>query len=255
MNWVLVEKRSHTLVVTLNRPEKRNAVNFEMAEELEKIWNNFEKDEELRVGIITGAGDNFCSGADLNDLERLASRLLNKNGPLGFTRMNLSKPIIAAISGYCVAGGLEIALCADIRIADESAKFGVLNRRFGVPLIDGGTQRLPRIVGLGRALELILTGKLIEATEAHRIGLVNEVVPKGNVLNRALEIAELLSSYPQIAMRNDRKALLNGLGLSLRDGFEIEAKIGLETIRDETIFLHARKFLEDRKGRHGERLE
>lgn len=255
MNFVLTERRSQTLIITLNRPEKRNAINFDMAEELEMVWKDFEKDEELRVGIITGAGENFCSGADLNDLDRLANRTLNENGPLGFTRMILSKPVIAAVSGYCVAGGLEIALWADIRIADETAKFGVLNRRFGVPLIDGGTQRLPRIVGLGNALDLILTGKLIDAKEAYRIGLVNEIVPKGFALNRALEIAEILCSYPQVGMKNDRKAVYYGLGLSLEKGLEIEAELGLETIKDGAFIKEVKRFKEERKGRHGDKLD
>lgn len=254
MNLISIEKRSHILIVTLNRPEKRNAVNFEMAEELEKIWKDFERDDELYVGVITGSGENFCSGADLSDLYRLASRVGNENGPLGSTRIILSKPVIAAISGYCVAGGLEIALWADIRIADETAKFGVLNRRFGVPLIDGGTQRLPKIVGLGNALELILTGRLIDAKEAYRIGLVNEIVPKGFALKRALEIAEMLCSYPQVAMRNDRKAVYHGLGQSLEKGLEIEAKFGFETINDGAFLEKARKFVEEKKGRHGEEL-
>ncbi|MCS7144801.1 MAG: crotonase/enoyl-CoA hydratase family protein [Archaeoglobaceae archaeon] len=255
MSLILTEKRSHILVVTINRAEKRNAINLEMAEELEKVWNNFEKDDNLYVGIITGAGDNFCAGADLGDLERLATRVGSKNGPLGFTRMTLSKPVIASISGYCVAGGFEIALWADIRIADESAKFGILNRRFGVPLIDGGTQRLPKIVGLGNALDLILTGKLIDAKEAHRIGLVNEIVPKGLALKRALEIAELISSHPQVPMRNDRKAVFEGFGLSLEDALEIEAKLGYESIRNGTDFLKVRRFIAEGKGKHGERLQ
>lgn len=251
----MTEKRSHILIVTLNRPEKRNAINLEMAEELERIWTNFEEDDDLYIGIITGAGDNFCSGADLGDLERLASRIWNKNGPLGFTRMMLSKPVIASISGYCVAGGLEIALWADIRIADESARFGILNRRFGVPLIDGGTQRLPKIVGLGNALDLILTGKLIDVKEAHRIGLVNEIVPRGLALKRALEIAEIISSCPQIPMRNDRKAVFEGFGLSLGDGLEIEAKLGYESIRSGTDFLKVKRFIAEGKGKHGERFQ
>ncbi|MDI9645084.1 MAG: crotonase/enoyl-CoA hydratase family protein [Archaeoglobales archaeon] len=255
MSLVLAEKRSHILVVTLNRPEKRNAINFEMAEELENIWKNFEEDDELYVGIITGSGENFCAGADLGDLEKLMTRIESKGGPLGFTRMTLSKPVIAAISGYCVAGGLEIALWADLRIADESAKFGVLNRRFGVPLVNGGTQRLPRIVGLGKALELILTGKLIDAGEAYRMGLVNELTPKGQALNRALELAEVLCSYPQKPMRNDRKAVFEGLGLSIEKGLDVEAKFGRESIKDGAAFLLAKKFLEDKKGRHGERLK
>lgn len=253
MSLILTEKKRHILLVTLNRAEKRNAINFEMAEELEKIWKDFERDNELYVGIITGEGGNFCSGADLGDLERLANRVRNESGPLGFTRIFLSKPVISAISGYCVAGGLEIALWTDIRIADETAKFGVLNRRFDVPLIDGGTQRLPRIVGLGNALDLILTGKLIDAKEAYRIGLVSEVVPKGFALKRALEIAEMLCSYPQTAMRNDRKAVYLGLGESLEKGLDIEANLGFETIKNGELFQQVKKFLEG-KGRHGEKL-
>ncbi|MEM3795806.1 MAG: crotonase/enoyl-CoA hydratase family protein [Archaeoglobaceae archaeon] len=250
MSLISIEKRSHTLIVTLNRAEKRNAIDFEMAEELERVWRDFEEDDEIYVGIITGAGGNFCSGADLSDLERLANRVLNENGPLGFTRAIPSKPVISAISGYCVAGELEIALWTDIRIADETAKFGVLNRRFGVPLIDGGTQRLPRIVGLGNALDLILTGKLIDVKEAYRIGLVNEVVPKGLALKRALEVAEMLCSYPQLAMKNDRKAVYLGLGMGLEKGLEIEAKLGVETIRNDAVLQQAKKFFEG-KGRHG----
>ncbi|MFN3384619.1 MAG: crotonase/enoyl-CoA hydratase family protein [Archaeoglobaceae archaeon] len=254
MSLISTEKKGRILLVTLNRPEKRNAINLEMAEELEKIWKDFEENEELYVGIISGAKGNFCSGADLGDLERLAKRVKSESGPLGFTRMILSKPVLSAISGYCVAGGLEIALWTDVRIADETAKFGVLNRRFGVPLIDGGTQRLPKIVSLGNALYLILTGKLIDAKEAYRMGLVNEVVPKGFALKRALEIAEMLCSYPQTAIRNDRRAVYYGLGLSLDKGLDLEAKLGEETIKNGELFKRAKKFLEG-KGRHGEKLD
>lgn len=251
MSSVLIERKGHILIVKLNRSEKRNAVNLDMVERLEKIWKDFEKDQELYVGIITGEGGNFCAGADLGELRGLMERALKPEGPLGFTRMLLSKPVIAAISGYCVAGGLEIALWADFRIADETAKFGFLERRFGVPLINGGTQRLPRVVGLGNALYLILTGKLISAQEALRIGLVNEVVENGKALERTIEIAELLASYPQLTLRNDRRSVYAGLGRSLLEGLRIEAEIGLETLERGDLYEEAEKFVKNGKGRHG----
>ncbi|MDI9609727.1 MAG: crotonase/enoyl-CoA hydratase family protein [Archaeoglobales archaeon] len=248
---VVVDREDKILIVKLNRAEKRNAINLEMAEELEKVWKDFEKDQELYVGIITGEGGNFCAGADLGDLKHLMSRATKKEGPLGFTRILLSKPVIAAISGYCVAGGLEIALWADLRIADETAKFGFLERRFGVPLINGGTQRLPRIVGVGNALYLILTGKLISAREALELGLVNEVVEEGRALERAIELARLIASFPQITLRNDRKSLYAGLGKPLEEGLGIEAEIGLESLRSEELYREAEKFVRNGKGRHG----
>lgn len=251
MTDVLTFRRGHVLIVQLNRGEKRNAINLDMAEKLEEIWKDFEKDDELYVGIITGSGGNFCAGADLSDLKRLMGRAMKPEGPLGFTRMILSKPVIAAISGFCVAGGLEIALWADFRIADETAKFGFLERRFGVPLINGGTQRLPRIVGLGNALYLILTGKLISAQEALKIGLVSEVVESGRALERALEVAELMASYPQLALRNDRKSLYAGLEKSLQEALTIEAEIGRETLEDGELYSEAEKFVKNGKGRHG----
>ncbi len=251
MTDVLTFRRGHVLIVQLNRGEKRNAINLDMAEKLEEIWKDFEKDDELYVGIITGSGGNFCAGADLSDLKRMMGRAMKPEGPLGFTRMMLSKPVIAAISGFCVAGGLEIALWADFRIADETAKFGFLERRFGVPLINGGTQRLPRIVGLGNALYLILTGKLISAQEALKIGLVSEVVESGRALERALEVAELMKSYPQLALRNDRKSVYLGLDKSLQEALAIEAEIGRETLEDGELYSEAEKFVKNGKGRHG----
>lgn len=251
MSNVVVEKEDRVLIVKLNRAEKRNAINLEMAEELEKVWKDFENDQELHVGIITGEGGNFCAGADLSDLRQLMGRATKKEGPLGFTRMILSKPVIAAISGYCVAGGLEIALWADFRIADQTAKFGFLERRFGVPLINGGTQRLPRIVGLGNALYLILTGKLISAHEALKLGLVNEVVDSGKALERAMELAKLIASYPQLTLRNDRKSLYAGLGKPLGEALSIEAEIGLESLSDDQLYREAEKFVKNGRGRHG----
>ena len=166
--------------------------------------------------VLTGAGDvAFCAGADLKamDLE-----IEHPQGPMGFTRVTPSKPTIAAISGWCLAGGVEIALWCDLRIATEDSTFGLFERRWGVPLIDGGTQRLPRVVGMGRALELILTGRPVEAEEAHRIGLVNEVVPPGRHVERALELAERLAGFPQETMLSDRRAAIEGAGLPLRGG-------------------------------------
>ncbi len=198
-NIVVEERGGHIFIVTINRPERRNAIDANTAEELHRAWTYFDNNPDLYVGVITGADGNFSSGgADLYDIDRLISRVTNpEGGPLGFTRLRLSKPVIAAISGYCVAGGLEIALWADIRVADKTAKFGFLERRFGVPLVDGGTQRLAKIVGLGRALDLILTGRLISAEEAYQWGgLVNYLVDEGKALDKAIEIAELISKYP-----------------------------------------------------------
>ena len=178
-----IQSKEHIMTVLINRPEKRNAVDFQTA-----------RDEDLFVAIISGTGGNFCAGADLSDLKNLEKRAMDSNGPLGFTRRVLSKPLIAAISGYCVAGGFELALWADFRIAEEGSKLGFLERRFGVPLIDGGTQRLPLITGFGNALYLILTGNLIDSNEAYRLGIVNEIVPEGHSLSRALEIAKEIST-------------------------------------------------------------
>jgi enoyl-CoA hydratase len=173
MNNVITETKGHVYVVTINRPERRNAIDADTAEQLYKSWRYFENNDDLYVGIITGANGNFSAGADLYDIDRMIKRVNDSSGPLGFTRIILSKPIISAISGYCVAGGLEVALWTDIRVADKTAKFGFLERRFGVPLVDGGTQRLLRNIGIGRALDMILTGRLISAEEAYQWGLIN----------------------------------------------------------------------------------
>ena len=248
---IKVERRGHVYVVIINRPERRNAVDADTAEELYRAWRYFEEDDDLYVGIIMGAGGNFSAGADLYDIDRMIKRVSNPNGPLGFTRMILSKPVIAAISGYCVAGGLEIALWADIRVADKTAKFGFLERRFGVPLVDGGTQRLARIIGVGRALDMILTGRLISAEEAYQWGLVNYLVDEGKALDKAIEIAELISKYPQRTLRNDRLALYEGLGRPLNDGLVIEMNRGIESIKSGEIHEGVRRFLQG-FGRHGE---
>ena len=234
MPKVLTERRGRTLVATINRPEVRNCVDGETAQGLSDAVDTFRADDDLDVFVLTGAGDiSFCSGADLKDTASLATRPgADESGPMGLSRItNIEKPTIAAVNGYCTAGGLEPACWCDFRIAARNAQFGVLNRRWGVPLIDGGTQRLPRIVGLGNALYLIETGALIDAEHALRIGLVQELVPEGAALTRALQVAEALSAYPQTAIRNDRRATLDGLILPLAEGLEHELRVHRETLR------------------------
>lgn len=181
--------------------------------------------------VLTGAGDvSFCAGADLKNIESLGPRIDLPEGPLGFTRKIASKPTIAAISGWCLAGGLELALWCDLRIVTEDAKLGFPERRWGVPLIDGGTQRMTRIIGLGRALDLILSGRIVEAAEAREFGLVTEVVPNGTHLDRALEYAEGLASFPQETMLADRRAAIEGIGLTFEEGLALEAESGQTTL-------------------------
>ena len=213
-------------LITIARPQVRNAIDGPTAAALAGALARFHSDAAARVLVLTGAEEAFCAGADLKALPSFGERLADPGGPLGISRTQAQKPTIAAVAGYCLAGGLELALWCDLRIAAENAIFGCAERRFGVPLIDGGTQRLPRIVGLGRALELILTGRLIEAAEAHAIGLVNEVVGSGRQLDRALELAERIAAFPQEAMLADRAAALAAQGLSLREGLALEARAG-----------------------------
>jgi len=229
---VRIERVGSAAVVTIDRPQRRNAVDGAAAEGLRAAYDAFEADDEARVMVLTGAGGAFCAGADLKALESLGGRLEAAEGPLGFTRLAASKPTIAAIGGWCLAGGLELALWCDLRVADEGSTLGFPERRWGVPLIDGGTQRLPRVVGLGRAMDLILTGRLVGAHEALEMGLVNEVVPAGGHLERALEIAQGLAGFPQATMLADRAAALQAFGLPLADGLALEAQAGPTTYRD-----------------------
>ena len=187
---ITIERASPLLIITINRPEHRNAVDGLTAVALVEVFESFDKDPELSVAILTGAGENFCAGADLKavasgDPARMNQLSTDGAGPMGPTRMMLTKPVIAAISGYCVAGGIELALWCDLRVADETAVFGVFCRRFGVPLIDGGTVRLPRAIGMSRAMDLILTGRPVDAAEALHIGLANRVVKKDELLLEA----------------------------------------------------------------------
>ena len=240
-------------VLTITRPERRNAVDDETAAELLDGFHRFEADDEARALVLTGEGpEAFCAGADLKAFAERAQAFLGDHpegsspeareeaiaawldqrpdGPLGFTRLQASKPTIAAISGWALAGGLELALWCDLRVATEDARLGFTERRFGVPLIDGGTQRLPRIVGVGRALEMILTGRVIDAAEALDWGMVTEVVGVGAHLERALEIAEGLAAFPQTTMLSDRRAAIEGIGLPFADGLALEAQLGRDSV-------------------------
>jgi enoyl-CoA hydratase len=227
---VTYERRGAAAVLTIARPERRNAVDGPTAELLAHGYQRFEDDDEARVLILTGAGDvAFCAGADLKAIDTLAPRLALEDGPLGFTRLTPSKPAIAAISGWCLAGGLELALWCDLRICAAGSTLGFPERRWGVPLIDGGTQRMPRIIGLGRALDLILTGRMVQAEEALGMGLITEVVPPGTHLERALEYAEALASFPQETMLADRRAAIEGIGQPFDVGLKLEAHNAITT--------------------------
>ena len=230
---VRYERVGAAALLTIDRPHRRNAVDGPTAERLLAGVEAFEADDGARVLVLTGAGGvSFCAGADLKAIETYAGRLDDPNGPMGFTRRTPTKPTIAAIGGWCLAGGLELALWCDLRVAAQGSTLGFPERRWGVPLIDGGTQRLPRIVGMGRALDLILTGRLVGADEALAMGLLTEVVPAGEHLARALEMAEGLASFPQQTMLADRRAALEGLGLPLADGLALEAHAGPAVFAD-----------------------
>lgn len=211
---VVTKRRGSVVTVAINRPEVRNAVNQETARRLLEELEAFDSDPDLNVAVLHGKGGNFCAGYDLKELaNHTASLKLEQDvtkgpGPMGPSRLELSKPLIAAVSGFAVAGGLELALLADLRVVEESTVMGVFCRRFGVPLIDGGTVRLPRLIGLSRALDLILTGRPIGAQEALAYGLANRVVPDGQALQAALELAEQISSFPQQCMRADRSSAM-----------------------------------------------
>ncbi len=246
---VRYERVGAAAVLTIDRPERRNAVDAAAAELLRRGFADFEADEGARVLVLTGAGgEAFCAGADLKALDLDVD---HPGGPMGPTRLTPSKPAIAAVEGWCLAGGVELALWCDLRLATLDSTFGLFERRWGVPLIDGGTQRLPRVVGLGRALELILTGRPVGAEEAHRIGLINEIVPPGEQLERALELAEAIASFPQETMLADRRAAIGGLGLPLGEGLALEHRLGREVL--EIAARGAARFAAG-EGRHGEGL-
>lgn len=213
------------VVIRIDQPAVRNAINTDTAARLHDAFVAFEEDSSARVAVLTGDAAAFCAGANLRDLPRLRD-----SGPLGPTRLQLSKPVIAAIEGWCVAGGVELAAWCDLRVAGRSARIGCLERRWGVPLIDGGTYRLPQIVGLGRALDLILTGREIGTEEAERMGFLTRVVPDGDALSTAVALAGEIASFPWRGVVNDRKSVYAGLGCSIEDALRIEEGLGKDTI-------------------------
>jgi len=250
---VSTRREARATIVTIERPERRNAVDFRTAQALFEAFRRFDRDAESDAAILTGAGGAFCAGFDLKALhqgDRPPVEPEGDFGPMGPTRLKLSKPVIAAVEGPAVAGGLELALWCDLRIAARSAVFGVFNRRFGVPLIDLGTIRLPRTIGHGRAMELILTGRPVGAEEALNIGLVNEIVEDGQALVRALALAKLLSSFPQTALRNDRLSAIEQWDLAGEEAVRNEVERGLKTIASGETAEGSARF-SNGEGRHG----
>ncbi len=240
------ERVGAAAVMTIDRPERRNAIDAAAAEAFREGLKEFEADEDARVLVLTGAGGQaFCAGADLKAMDLDVD---HPDGPMGPTRLTPAKPAIAAVDGWCLAGGVELALWCDMRIATPQSTFGLFERRWGVPLVDGGTQRLPRVVGMGRALELILTGRPVEAEEAHRIGLVNELVEPGKQLERALELAERIAAFPQETMLADRRAAIEGFGLPLAEGIALEHRLGRETLH---VAVEGAQRFSAGEGRHG----
>ena len=225
---VRYDDRGAVAVVTIDRQHRRNAIDGRTAEALFDALERFEADEAARVMVVNGAGEAFCAGADLTDIASLAPRADGPDGPLGFTRRTATKPAIAAIDGWAVAGGLELALWCDLRIASPRARFGCLERRWGVPLIDGGTWRLPRIIGMGRALDLILTGRVVDAEEGLAMGLVTAVVE--DPLAHAVSLGERLAEFPQETMLSDRRSVYDGWGLARDEALALEMRYGLAVV-------------------------
>ncbi|MGV9318499.1 crotonase/enoyl-CoA hydratase family protein [Streptomyces sp. NPDC003660] len=225
---VRVETQGHVTTVVLSRPAARNAVDGPTAAELAAAFRALEADDQARVAVLWGEGGTFCAGADLKAIgtDRGNRVAPDGDGPMGPTRMRLSKPVIAAVAGHAVAGGLELALWCDLRVAEEDAVFGVFCRRWGVPLIDGGTVRLPRLIGTGRAMDMILTGRPVPAAEAHAIGLADRVVPTGRARAEAEELAATIARFPQDCLRSDRASVLDQEGLSEEEAMRGELRHG-----------------------------
>jgi enoyl-CoA hydratase len=242
-------------VVTIDRPQARNAVDGPTQQALSVAFRRFETDDALAVAVLTGAGGTFCAGADLKAVaDKRGNRVesdMSRDGPMGPTRMVFSKPVIAAVEGHAVAGGLELAVMCDLRVAAEDAVFGVYCRRWGVPLIDGGTIRLPRLIGQSHALDLILTGRGVSGDEARMMGLANRLTPKGEALAVARELAHQIASFPQRCMRSDRRSSFEQWDLPLDAALANETRLGLEVIRSGETIEGAARFASG-SGRHGQ---
>lgn len=251
---VRTEVHGAVLVVTIDRPEVRNAVDRPTADALERAFADFDADDDLSVAILTGANGTFCSGADLKGMAdgrgNSVDEDMTRPGPMGPTRMDLGKPVIAAVEGFAVAGGLELAIWCDLRVAAADATFGVYCRRWGVPLIDGGTVRLPRLVGHGRAMDLILTGRGVDAAEAQAMGLVDRVAEPGGALAAALELATQLARLPQVCLRSDRRSAVDAWSLDHDGAMANETRLGLATIASGETLDGAARFAAG-AGRHG----
>ncbi len=239
-----VDRHGPVTVVTIDRPARRNAVDRATADALLAAFTSFDADPEASVAVLTGSSGTFCAGADLQAIVAGEGNRVGEEGPgpMGPTRLELSKPVIAAVEGYAVAGGLELALWCDLRVAADDAVFGVFCRRFGVPLVDGGTVRLPRLIGHGRALDLILTGRAVGAEEALAIGLANRVVTSGRAGEAAIAWAQELAGLPQICLRNDRRSAVAQWGLTTQEALLVETRLGLESLRSGEAVRGATRF-------------
>lgn len=250
---IRLERNGDVATIVNDRPEARNAVDGPAAQALAEAFREFERDDALRVAVLWGAGGVFCAGADLKarGTERGLRLTPDGDGPMGPSRMAFTKPTIAAVEGYAVAGGLELSLMCDLRVASETAVFGVFCRRWGVPLIDGGTVRLPRLIGLSRALDMILTGRPVDAREALDFGLANRVVPAGRAREEAEALARTIADFPPNCVRSDRRSAWEGLGLDLADALANEFALGKATIDTGESQAGARRFASG-AGRHGQ---
>ncbi len=254
---ILFETIGRIAVVLINRPESRNAVDGETAHLLFDTFRNFDSDDELDIAILAGVGGSFCAGADLKtfaeggDINPIMEGGVNSLAPMGPTRMQLSKPVIAAIEGYAVAGGMELALWCDMRVMAQDAKFGIFCRRFGVPLIDMGTIRLPRLIGQSRASDLILTGREVKSDEAFNIGLANRISKPDEALEDAMKLADEICRHPQNCMRGDRRSMLEQYSLEEEQAIRNENRLGLASMHSGETIKGARRFSAG-EGRHGE---
>ena len=235
--------------VTIDRPERTNAVDYETGQEMVDALRRIDEDDDLAVGIVSGTGDDFCAGADLKEIAEGVDMGDRPYSLMGYSHANIRKPTIAAIEGHCVAGGIEVALWCDLRVAAADATFGAFNRRFGVPFVDGATQRLPRMIGYSRALDLMLTGRPIDGETAEEWGLVNRVTPPGEALDRAIELADRIAGYPQQTIRTDLRSIYEGIGMPLERGLEIEAWNGLQSM---AVAQEGASRFASGEGRHGE---